>query len=152
MILGGALGFYFVLFEKLLQVFYLYPDNKASAWVKQYIKARNFKDFKSFISYLYQTDFSGINRSIINSFLFHLAWVVVAIFTVTSTNVSFGRGLVMGLGFGLLLNAWQKYQTSWEVMRSQTFWQIKRVVSNTETKYYLYFITGLFLLLTILFV
>lgn len=150
LILGCLFGFYFIFFEKLWQVFYLYPNSKPSLWVKEYLQARKFSKLKSFLNYLYQTDFSLINRSVLNSALFHLAWVILAFFTITSTNINFGKGLVMGLGFYLILEAWQKYQLSVESFKAQVFWQIKRELSIKEAQYYLYIFTGTFSLLSYL--
>lgn len=150
LVLGFCLGFYFILFEKLWQVFYLYPDNKSSLWIKQYLQAKKFSNLKIFLNYFYQTDFSSVNRSVLNSALFHTAWAVLAFFTITSTNLNFGKGMVMGLGFYLILESWQKYQLSVESFKKQIFWQIKRELSFKEAQYYLYIFTGIFILLSYL--
>ena len=150
--LGGITGYYFIIFEKLWQIFYLYPQTAVSLTVKQHLAIKNLKGLKGLFDYLLQTDFSGTQRSIIESLLFHLAWIVVAVFTVTSTNVSFGQGLVMGLGFYLVVKAWENQRLSWQVFKQGTFWQVGRVVSDSEAKYYLYFLTGVFGLLTLLYI
>jgi len=128
---------------------YLNSQAQTSIWVKEYLKKRQFKDLKSFVIYLYQTDFSANGRSIINSFLFHVAWIVLAIFTLTSTSVYFGKGLLMGLGFYMVLSSWRKYQQSCEVFHDQTFWQIARPITAKETQYYLYIFISFFALISI---
>ena len=149
-IIGAGLGFYFVVFEKICQIYYLYPANQNSLWVKEYLKAHEFHKIKEFIRFVLNTDFSGINRSIINSILFHAAWLMVAIFSLTSTVSHFGQGLVMGLGLYLVVSAWGKYRQSWQVFAQSSFWQVSRQISDKEAKYYLYIITGVFIALTLL--
>lgn len=82
------------------------------------------------------------------SALFQLSWLVLALFTITSTSSLFGKGLVMAIGLDLLLVEWQSMVKNQDL--SWLFWQIKKEIPFKEQKYFLYLMTGMFGILTLL--
>lgn len=147
---GAVTGWYFIFFEKIWQVFYLYPANKGSVWVKEYLKAHRFTKIKAFLGYVISTDFSGTNRSIINSVLFHTAWIVIALFSLTSTTNRFGQGLVMGLGVYLVGELWQRSSSKDKSALQPVFYQLQRPLGIREARYYLYFFSTIMILISFL--
>jgi hypothetical protein len=147
-LIGGFVGFHFRVFEKLVRIYYLNKQDNLSVTVRQSLK----QDRRQFIRYLFDETFLVPKRPIIGSFLFQVAWLILALFTLTSSSSYFGKGLVMGLGLDLLLTSWQFYLVSWETYRDRTFWLVSRSLSFQEVKNYLWVWSALFVVLSVIFI
>ncbi len=142
-VLGGFIGWNLNLLDYFVYIYFTNPESQVSVESKYLLKARRFNQaialLKTKESHL---AFRGV--------LFRLVWVGLALFTLTSTASFLGKGLVMGLGLNLLINEWQEQKTKPEVLNSRLFWQIKRKVSLQEQRYYLWIMTGVFAVLSLL--
>lgn len=144
LLLAAFLGANFLKIDQLIYVYFTRPELPLSLEVKQLIKQRNFKGAWQLLTA------RGIEQRelALKSVLFQVVWVGLALFTLTSTAGVFGKTLVMAIGLSLLVQEWEdilaKRGFSW------LFWQIKRQVGLREQKYYLYLMTGLFVILTLL--
>lgn len=145
-LVGGVVGWQLMRFDRLLWVYFSHPEEKMSLYIKDLINKRQFKqailDLEKYKDYQKHLSF--------RSALFQVVWVALAFFTVTSTPSFFGKGLVMALGLHLLLEEWQDQLKDPNILNSWLFWQIKRPISLTEQKWYLWGMTGLFAVLSIL--
>lgn len=90
----------------------------------------------------------GNDRLASRSVLFQIVWVGLAIFILTSTNSLFGQSLVIAIGLNLLVDEWESYLAKKDF--SWLFWQIKRIISPKEQKWFLYIMTGIFIILSVI--
>lgn len=143
---GGAVGWQLIRTDRLLWVYFSHPEEKMSLYIKNLIKKGNFKqailDLEKYKDYQRHLSF--------RSALFQAVWVVLAFFAMTSTPSFFGKGLIMALGLHLLVDEWEDQLKNPQKLNSWLFWQIKRKITLQEQKTFLYLMTGLFAILTIL--
>lgn len=141
--LGAGIGAYFIKIEQLIYVYYFYPDEFLSIEVRKLLKEKNKKSaFLMLKNQVYQ------QRLAFRSALFQAVWLVLAFFTLTSTAGFFGKALVMAVGLHLLLDEWVDFLGKKNI--SWLFWQIKRQVSLKEQKWFLWIMTGVFGILSLL--
>lgn len=148
LVLGGFFGWGMVWFDRVAYVYILHPEAQLSQYVNFYIKK---KEFKKGLDLLNKRS-GEMDKLTTRSALFQVAWVVLAVFTLTSIAGWFGKMLVMGLGLHILVDEWQEYLKDKIVLKKWLFWQVQREVSNVELKWYLYGMTGLFAWLTLVLV
>jgi hypothetical protein len=141
---GALLGAHFLKIDQLFYVYFTKPEEPLSLEVKQLISQ---KRIGLAWDVLEQKE-SAQPHLAIRSFLFQLAWVVLGFFAISSTASFFGKALVLGIGLKLLLEEWDDILSGRSI--SWLFWQVKREVSLKEQKTYLWIMTGLFALLTLL--
>lgn len=67
------------------------------------------------------------------------AWVIIAIFAISSGGGRWASGLVLGLGLHLVVEFW----------RGQLVWPVKRQVSETEQKIFGYGLTLIWIILVV---
>ncbi|OGD53338.1 hypothetical protein A3J78_00615 [Candidatus Beckwithbacteria bacterium RBG_13_35_6] len=141
---GAMVGVHFIKLDQLFYVYITRPTESFSLEVKRLVAEKKLSKVWNLLDekVLEQPELAS------RSFLFQIGWFVLAVFTVTSYAGLFGQALVLGIGLKLLLEEWESYLSinnfSW------AFWQIKREVGVPEQKTYLYIMTGLFLILTLL--
>ncbi len=143
-LLGALLGAHFVKLDQLLYVYFTKPDDPLSLQVKELMKQKQFGKTWDLLE-------AGIHEQkqlASQSFLFQTAWLVLAFFSLTSTAGLFGKALVMAIGFKLLLEEWDEILQGKDL--NWLFWQIKRPVSQKEQNLFLYFMSLMFGLLTLL--
>jgi len=140
---GGFLGAYFIKIEQIFYSFYIKPQEALSQEIQALFKQRKKKELWRLLK-------KGVNQQKLafRSAVFQIVWVVLAFFTVSSTVGMFGKGLVMAIGLHLLLDEWNDYLNDKDI--GWLFWQIKRPVGPQEQKRFLWLMTGLFGLVSIL--
>lgn len=147
-LVGGVVGWYLLVADRLLWVYFSHPKEKMSLYIKDLVKKGKFKqvilDLEKYKDYQKHLSF--------RSALFQVVWVALAFFTITSTPSFFGKGLVMALGLHLLIDEWEDQLKDPNILNSWLFWQIKRKITLQEQKTFLWLMTGLFFILTILMV
>jgi hypothetical protein len=143
---GGLVGWQLPKLDQLLWVWFTYPQDKISLYIKSLVSQKKIKQLISELASYKSSQLHLTSRS----FLFQLAWVALAIFTITSTASNFSKGLIMGLGLYLLFDNWQDQAKNPTILNSWLFWQIKRPVSLEEQKWYLGIMTGIFGVLSLL--
>jgi membrane-bound metal-dependent hydrolase YbcI (DUF457 family) len=83
------------------------------------------------------------------SALFMIAWVPLAFFALTSTSALFGKGVVLGVMFHILLDAWRMQKESPEKLNERLFWQIQRAITTEEQLTFMWVMTGIFVFLSV---
>lgn len=144
-LIGGFIGYWLLSLDRLVDVYLTHPETQLAHYVRYYIQKGNYR-------WAWQTlrqRKDEQTRLTFHSVLFQAIWVVLAVFTLTSTSALLGKGVVMGLGLHLLLNEWRDYLANPERLREWLFWQVKREVTAKETKLFLWGITGVVGVLTL---
>jgi len=143
-LLGGFIGFWFLYLDRLIDIYFTHPETQLSHYIRHYLSQGRYQwAWKTL-----QQRRKEQQRLTFHSALFQVVWVILALFTLSSTSSLLGKGLVMGLGLHLLLNQWQDYLIDPQYLRGWLFWQIKREISLKEQKIYLLLMLFLFLVLT----
>jgi hypothetical protein len=142
--LGGVLGWMMVGLDRIVYVLILHPEAQVSQYVRYHTKRRNYKEAWS----LLERRQGELEKLTTRSALFQAAWVLLAIFAITSVASMFGKMLVMGLGLRVMVEEWSEYGKDKQGLKRKLFWQIKREVSNKELKQYMYIGAGVFVWLT----
>lgn len=141
--LGAFLGAYMIKLEQLVYIYYIFPQQPLSSEVKELIGQKQHKQAWALLKQRV-----GEQKLAFRSLVFQLVWVVLALFTLTSTTVVLGQTLVMAIGLHLLLDEWQAMKSQGHI--NWLFWQVKRQVSLREQKTFLWVMTGVFSLLSLL--
>jgi hypothetical protein len=139
--LGGVVGWNLVWLDYIAYAYILHPEAQVSQYIQFQVQNRRFKKVADMIT-LRRGEFDKLTT---RSALFQFAWVVLTIFTLTSTAGWFGKTMIITLGLHLLVSAWQLYLKDKETLKKELFWQIQRPVSNKELQWYMYILSGLFL-------
>lgn len=132
-ILGGAVGWFLPILDKIAYIYILHPEAQISQYLKWQLEK---KQFKAFWETLKRRQ-AELDKLTTRGILFQAAWLVLAIFTVTSVPGWFGRALVMVLGIRILLEEWRDWLKNKDVLRQKLLWQIKKEWQNQELKLYL---------------
>jgi len=141
---GGIFGWIIVWLDRLVYVYWSHPETQLSQYVKYYFIKKN---WKTGINLMEQRK-GEFKELTFRSVLFQAAWVVLAVFALTSVASIFGKAMVIGLGLRILYEEWRDFLKDKETLKRWLFWQIKREISNEELKWYLYIMTGIFVWLT----
>jgi hypothetical protein len=139
--LGGVVGWNLIWLDVVAFVYILHPEAQVSQYVQFQLNNRRFRKALEMVR-LREGEFDKLTTK---SVLFQIAWVVLTIFTLTSTAGWFGKTMLMALGLHILVDAWELYLKDKEALKKELFWQIKRPFSDRELKGYLYILTGMFL-------
>jgi len=140
---GIILGGYFIKLEQLVYVFYIQPQENLSLKIKELLKEKRRKEALRLLR-----ERVIEQKLAFRSAVFQVVWALLAFFTLTSTSNVFGKALVMAIGLHLLLDEWESFWKNKSL--SWLFWQVKRVVSFKEQKYFLWLMTGVFGVLSLL--
>jgi hypothetical protein len=132
-ILGGAVGWFLPVLDKIAYIYILHPEAQISQYLKWQLEKKQFKAFWETL----KGRQAELDKLTTRGILFQAAWLVLAIFTVTSVPGWFGRALVMVLGIRILLEEWRDWLKNKEVLRQKLLWQIKTEWQNQELKWYL---------------
>lgn len=143
LVVGGVVGWLIPWFDKIAYVYIIHPEAQVSQYVQYQIQLKRFKSAFGVL----KTRSGEFDKLTTRSMLFQVAWVVLAVFSITSVAGGFGKALVMALGLRILLEEWREYLKDKGKLKLKLFWQVKREVSDHELKWYLYVMTGVFLLL-----
>ncbi|OGD62956.1 hypothetical protein A2160_04290 [Candidatus Beckwithbacteria bacterium RBG_13_42_9] len=145
-LLGGFIGRWLLSLDRLVDVYLTHPETQLSNYVRYYLQKGQFRWAWATLEKRKQEQ----QRLTFRSALFQAVWVGLVVFVATSTSSLLGKAIVMGLGLHLLLDEWKDYLTNPKVLSQWLFWQIKREVSLTEEKIFLWLVTGVFLFATLL--
>lgn len=142
-LVGAFLGNQFLKIDQLLFSFLTYPDAQQAINIKTLIRQQKYRELWRRLS-------SEIDKqkSVFYSAIFQGAWIIVALFVLTSTTGYFGQAFVLAIGLHLLIEEWGTIFGGKDL--GWLFWQIKRPVGLQEQKAFLWFMTGCFVILTLL--
>src|SRR3989344_8518541 len=124
LILGGILGWWLVWLDFVAFAYILHPEAQVSQYIKFQLDNRRFKKAAEMVT-LRIGEFDKLTT---RSALFQAAWVVLTVFTLTSTAGWFGKTMIMALGLHILIDQWQLYMKDKEALKKQLFWQIQRPI------------------------
>lgn len=149
---GAVLGGYFVKIDQLLYVYFTHPEAPLSLEIKELLKKNptslKLRGARRREAWNLLSQRVGEQKLAFRSALFQAGWTVLAFFTLTSTNVIFGKTMVMAVGLHLLLDEWEAILSGRGI--SWIFWQIKREVGVREQKTFVWAMTGIFCILSLL--
>lgn len=132
-ILGGAVGWLLPVLDKIAYIYILHPEAQISQYLKWQLGKKQFKNFWETL----KRRQAELDKLTTRGILFQIVWLVLAIFTATSTTGSFGKAVVMGLGLRVLASEWMEWLKNKEELKRKLFWQIKKEWQNQELKWYL---------------
>jgi hypothetical protein len=143
-LLGSVVGFLFVFTDRFVYSFLMKPDEALGVRLKELFEGKKFSEGLI----LLLNERHEQKELIMRSFLFVMVWVVLALLTVTSVISPFGRGFMLGMGIHLTFDL--IYDYFWNKDRFELwFWQIKRVVSPEEKRWFVIIVSMFFVLLSI---
>jgi len=143
-LLGAYVGYWLLSLDRLIDVYFTHPETKLSVYIRGLISKNKVKQAVSDLE-----KYKDFQKNLaLRSALFQAIWVPLGFFTLTSTASLFGKSVVIGLGFHLLLDEWEDVKSGKGI--SWLFWQIKRKISEKEQKVYLWTMTGVFLVFTLM--
>lgn len=143
-LLGAILGFIFVFTDRFIYSFLMKPNETLGIRLKELFEGKQFGEGLM----LLLRERHEQKELIMRSFLFEMAWLVMAFLTVTSVTSQLGRGFILGMGIHLSFDL--IYDYFWNKERfEQWFWQIKREVSAEEKRWFVILISLLSFFLAI---
>lgn len=141
-LLGAVIGFIFVFSDRFVYSFLMKPEEALGLRLKELFQGKRFDEGLI----LLLTERHEQKELIMRSFLFVMVWMVLAFLAVTSIASPFGRGFVLGIGIHLGFDL--VYDYFWNKIRfDQWFWQIKRVISEEEKRWFMMIVSIVFVLL-----
>jgi hypothetical protein len=148
-VIGFALGWFAFYLDRIVDIYFGNPNTELAVYAKRYFKASEYR--KGIRLLMHNRNLQM--RLTFRSAVFQVVWVFLALFTVTSTQVLFGKGFVLALGLHLLLDEWQSYVLDKLYLKKWLFWQVNRQISDKELKLYMWVMTAVvaFVFLTVLF-
>jgi len=139
LVLGVFTGSLVLFLDRVVYVF-SYPEEQLSQHFKYLWKGKKRGEALSLI----YTRRSEQQRLTFRSALFMAMWVPVAFFALTSTAGLFGKGVVMGLMFHILYDAWRLQNMDPTRLNTRLFWQVRRGVSREEQVTFMWIMTIVF--------
>ena len=145
MIAGAAFGLGIGFVDKLLYTYITRPNDVFSKQVKNLISQKRFGEVIKVIA----EDRDETRQLATNNILFLFVWIVLALFLITSSLSSFGRGLILGIGLVISLDLINDLERP-KYLISRLFWPLARPVTEKEMKITVYFFLGSFVFLSLL--
>lgn len=145
-LLGTVIGFLFVFTDRFVYSFLMKPNEALGLRLKELFQGKRFNEGLI----LLLNERHEQKELVMRSFLFVLVWLVMALLTITSVISPFGRGFMLGIGIHLVFDL--TYDYFWNKERFELwFWQIKRVVSPEEKRWFVIIVSMVFVLLAVKF-
>lgn len=142
-LIGGWVGMFVWLVDKLVYVYYTRPEDGYSVRVKGLISG---KQWKEALRVLWQES-DGEMRLAMNNVLFMGVWCGLGLFLMTSSASMFARGLVLGIGLELVVGLYHDWEDQ-EALMGRLFWPVMRRVSRRELKFVVAGFVAMFLWLS----
>lgn len=140
--LGAVIGFMLVFLDRLINSLFANSDEALIPQIKEKIGKKEIREGLLMLL----NEKHEQKELVMRSFLFMLVWIIMALFTITSVNSQFARGLMLGIGTHLIFDFVFDY--FWDKERFDTwFWQIKRVFSKDEKKWIVFAFGAIYVLL-----
>jgi len=144
-LLGGVLGMVFGLADRLIFVYFSRPEDDLSVKVRGLIKQKRYQEG---LNLLLERKHEQVQLAM-NNVLFLGAWVVLALFLMTSSLSLLAQGLILGVGLNLVLGIKEDWSDK-EYLMGKLFWPIKRKVSEDELKVVVGVFGGFFVLVSLM--
>jgi hypothetical protein len=143
---GGVIGFGLLNLDRWIHVYAERPHEQLSQQVQGLVKKGQWKDA---IETLLVRRGEQYNLAFRNG-VFAVAFLPVLFFALTSTAGLFGKGIAVGVMVHFLYDAWRDQLTRPKHLNSWLFWMVNRDFTLEEQKVFLWGLTGVFGLLTLL--
>jgi len=127
--IGGLIGMWFVIVDRVAYVYFTRPHEQLSIQVKGLVNQRRYVEALRLINHRKDEQKNLAIRSV----LFVGVWILLALFVLTSSGSLFAVGLVMGVGLHLLYDMVVDLNDIGK-LRSWLFWPVKRMVSDDEAR------------------
>ncbi len=134
---GALIGWLIPWFDRIAYIYILHPEAQVAQYVKYQIGQKQFRTAWRSLS-LRAADFDKLTT---RGLLFQAAWVVLAIFAMTSSAGWFGKTLVLALGIRILSEEWLEWFRDRAALRRKLLWQVKVEWEDKELKIYLIIMT-----------
>ncbi len=144
--LGSVAGFIFVFSDRIFYALVTRTDENMSVELRENLKKGKVgMALSQLISERHEQ-----KELVMRSVLFVISWWVLALFAFTSTANMFARGLILGIGIHLVFDLLADYW--WDRERLNLwFWQIKRVVPESEKQVFVVVSLVVFLFMALFF-
>jgi hypothetical protein len=143
---GAAIGMVLLDLDRVVHVYFERPHEQLSQQVQQNVKVRQWKDAIETLLLRRNEQYHLAFRNGV----FGLIFLVIVFFAFSSTAGLFGKGLVAGVMFHFLYDAWRDYLKDRKRFSSWFTWMVAREVPMREQKIALWVITGAFGLMHLL--
>ena len=130
---GVVVGWLIPFFDYVAYVYILHPEAQISQYLQYELRKKQFK----LVFETVKRRSSEFDKLTTRGFLFQLAWVVLAVFAITSTSGWFGKCLVMGLGLRILVEEVSEWRKDKEGLKKRLLWQVEAELNNQQLKIYL---------------
>lgn len=130
-LLGMVCGFLFIFLDRFIYSLYSHKEEPLSMKIRELFRTKRYSEGVSFLLNERQEQ----KELVMRSFLFIGVWVIMSVFTLTSSTNFFARGLMLGIGTHLVFDLSADF--FWNKTRfDYWFWQIKRKIGNDEKKWF----------------
>ncbi len=133
------MGVYLLFLDRLVYV-YTYPQEQLSQHFAYLWRQNKYRQALE----LLDSRRTEQQRLMLRSALFMGFWLLLAIFSLTSSLSMVGRGAVMGMMAHVLFDSWRLQKFDPEKLNKRLFWPIKRAFSREEQMWLLIIMTVLF--------
>lgn len=141
-LLGAMIGFLFVFTDQFINGLLMKSEGVWNLKLKVLFEKKRAKEILTTIL----SEQGEQKELVMRSFLFVMAWLVLAFLTITSVASPFPRGFVLGIGTHLVFDLVFDYNQNKEKF-NLWFWQIKRPLSVQEKRGFVWGVTILYVLL-----
>lgn len=142
---GGLITAVFDVVDRLVYVYVNRPHEQLSEQVKLLITERRYTDALRVLYARKDEQLHLASRSV----LFLGAWVVLALFVLTSSVSWLAKGMVMGIGLRVVYEI-VLHWNNLPLLQQRIFWQVKREIDFSEVRAVVSVFMGLFLVLSLL--
>lgn len=127
--LGGLLGLFVDLLDKLVYIYFTRPETAVAEQFKNLVSN---KQWRQAATVLNTAEFESRYLATTN-ILFLMAWLVLAIFLVTSSLSQMSKGMVLTIGFVSVFSIFQEWSNKPALME-RLFWPIRKQLGEFELK------------------
>lgn len=140
--LGAFVGTFLIDIDHMIYWFFTYPEKQDSKIAKVLWQKRDFKGLLLLLGRYHDTH----TRLIFHSALFQVIVLLFSFYIFTSSGSLLTSGLVAGINLHLLKDEWEEiFEKKYSHLNEWLFWQIKREVSFSEQKIFVFLMLLVFL-------
>lgn len=157
--IGGLLGTFLLDVDHLLYWFWTHPEKEDSVRAKEIIKNVKIIRVNQVIRVIHdlyvllKENHQSHNRLTFHTVTFQIILLVLSVYMLSSSGSYFGSGLVLAMNLHLLKDVWRDYFVKGKEGLADWFlWQVRGWGVERYLREYLLLVTGVFLLMSGLFV
>lgn len=142
-ILGAVLGTYLLDLDHLVYAFWHRKEAVGSKEIREMVLKKDWKGALRVLEGCHQTH----TQLLFHQAIFQVIFLGFSLFIATSTASFLAKGLVMAMNLHLLKDEWQDQIKNPAHLNEWLFWQYGEPVDLRKQKYYLWGVSGAFLVL-----